>query len=85
MENPFREVLTEKCETFPAKFNYLGQPLKNNCMIVPIPDTEYTDLQYDFIFHQFHELYPHLCEEFEITDEMLQKFWDKQFSGEDEA
>ena len=80
MDNPFKKMLDTKRETFSTKSKSIGQPLKANCMIMFVEEgKQYTDLEYDFVYHQYQELHPQLCDEHELTDEMLKKFWDKQF------
>ena len=82
MDNPFREKLDTKRETFPAKIRFAVQPARTNFVVQIDDKKQITDLDYEYIYYNFRGAYPQFCDEHEISDEMLKKLYDKQFGEE---
>lgn len=60
MNNPFRKVLDTELATHKMKLPYYGKPLKN---IIICYETDLTDVDLQYLFHQYQEVHPELCEE----------------------
>ena len=77
MNNPFRKVLDTDMETHRLVLPFLGQPLKN---IIICYDVALTDLETAYLFEQYREVHPELCEEkgddtYEKAMEFLGEFY----------